>query len=78
MNNQNNERQRVLKAGVISFQGSKVDCAIHNISVGGANLEVNSALPIPDSFDLAINAEDGNQRCHVVWRKEGRMGVAFS
>jgi hypothetical protein len=78
MNNRKNERHNVLKAGTILFQSSKIDCAVHDVSVGGANLEVDSQLPIPDSFDLLIDAQTGKQRCQVVWRKEARIGVVFS
>jgi hypothetical protein len=77
MDNRNNERHQVRKAGTISFQGSGIDCTIHNISIGGANLEVAGHIGIPDSFDLMIDAENGKQHCHVVWRKERRIGVAF-
>jgi hypothetical protein len=78
MNSRSHERQGVLKAGTISFQDSKIDCAVRNVSVGGANLEVDSQIAIPNSFDLLIEAQTGNQRCHVVWRKGPRIGVAFS
>jgi len=78
MNNRRNERHPVLKAGTISFQGAKIDCAVYDVSVGGANLEVDSQLAVPDSFDLLIDAQIGKQRCRVVWRKEARIGVAFS
>ena len=78
MNNRNDERHQILKAGTISFQSSGIDCTVHNISIGGANLEVESHVGIPDSFDLMIDAENGTQRCHVVWRRERRIGVAFS
>jgi hypothetical protein len=78
MNNRINERHQVLRAGTISFQGSKIDCAVHNVSLGGAKLEVDDRIEVPDSFDLLIDAETGKQHCHVVWRKERRIGVAFS
>jgi PilZ domain len=78
MNNRRNERHQVLKAGTISFQGSKIDCAVHDVSAGGANLEIDSQKSVPDSFDLLIDAQTGKQRCRVVWRKEARIGVAFS
>jgi hypothetical protein len=77
MNNRSNERHQVLKTGTISFENSKIDCAVHDLSQGGANLEVDSQVGIPDAFDLLI-ADTGKQRCHVVWRKEARIGVAFS
>jgi PilZ domain-containing protein len=78
MNNRRHERQGALTPGTILFQDSKIDCAVHDVSVGGANLEVDSQIAIPNSFDLLIAAETGKQRCHVVWRKGPRMGVAFS
>ena len=77
MNNRKNERHEVLKAGTISFQGSRIDCAVHDLSLGGAKLEVDSQVTIPDAFDLLI-ADTGKQRCHVVWRRESQLGVAFS
>ncbi len=77
MDNRNSSRHRVRKAGTISYQGSGIECTVHDISLGGANLEVESAIAIPDSFDLLIDAENGKQHCHVVWRKERRIGVAF-
>jgi hypothetical protein len=78
MEKRNNERHQVLKAGTISFEGSGVQCTVHNISIGGANLEVESRIRIPDSFDLTIDAQDGTQHCQVVWRTDRRIGVSFS
>jgi hypothetical protein len=71
------QRQKVIKAGTILFDGSGTDCLVRKISLGGANLEVESQTGIPDSFDLIIDVERSNQRCHVVWRKARRIGVAF-
>jgi hypothetical protein len=59
MDNRRNERHEVLKAGTILFQGAKIDCAVHDLSVGGAKLEVDSQLSIPDSFDLLIDSQTG-------------------
>lgn len=71
------QRQNVMKAGTILFGGSGIDCLVRNMSVGGANLEVESQIGIPGSFDLVIEAEHSNHHCHVVWRKARRIGVAF-
>jgi hypothetical protein len=71
------QRQKVIKAGTILFDGSGTDCLVRKMSLGGANLEVESQTGIPDSFDLVIDVERSNQRCHVVWRKARRIGVAF-
>jgi hypothetical protein len=43
----------------------------------GANLEVESQIGIPNSFDLVIAADHSNHHCHVVWRKARRIGIAF-
>jgi hypothetical protein len=71
------QRQDVLKAGTILFDGSGTDCLVRKISLGGANLEVESQTGIPDSFDLVINVERSNHHCHVVWRKARRIGIVF-
>ena len=71
------QRQHVLKAGTILFDGSGTDCLVRKMSLAGANLEVESQTGIPDSFDLVIDVERSDQRCHVVWRKARRVGVAF-
>jgi hypothetical protein len=78
MEKRNSERHEVLKAGTISFQGASIECTVHNISIGGANLEVETRARIPDSFDLTIDPEDGTQHCHVVWRTDRRIGVSFT
>jgi hypothetical protein len=76
-NTRDGQRQRVLKAGTILFNGSGTDCLVRKMSVGGANLEVESQTGIPDSFKLVINVEHSSQHCHVVRRKARRIGVAF-
>jgi hypothetical protein len=71
------QRQPILKAGTISFDGSGIDCLVRNMSGDGANLEVESKIGIPDSFDLVVDPEHSNHHCHVVWRKARRIRVAF-
>ena len=51
------QRQHVLKAGTILFDGSGTGCLVRKIWLGGANLEVESQTGIPDSFDLPLVAE---------------------
>ena len=70
-------RHRVLKAGKISFDGGAIDCTVRNISKTGAALEVASPIGIPQAFILVIEADHVQQPCHVVWRTEKRIGVAF-
>jgi hypothetical protein len=68
---------RILKAGTISFGGGTIDCAVRNLSETGAALEVVTPLFIPDRFTPIVQSEQLKGPCHIVWRKEKRMGVAF-
>jgi hypothetical protein len=70
-------RNTVLMSGAIEFAGSTINCLISNISISGAALDVTSPLDIPERFNLVFKADDTHIPCHVVWRKEERIGVAF-
>ena len=70
-------RNRTLKGGSIYFDGGAIDCTVRNISKTGAALDVVSPLGIPNEFTLMVPGDKLSQRCHVVWRKETRIGVAF-
>lgn len=70
-------RHRVLKAGTISFGGSVIDCTVRNLSETGAALEVVTPLFIPNRFTLIIPSEPLKRPCHIVWRRERRIGIAF-
>jgi hypothetical protein len=71
-------RQRVLKAGTISFDnGTGINCVVRNISADGAALEVESQTGIPSEFNLVIGTEQISQICRVLWRKTKRLGVVF-
>ena len=70
-------RRRVLKAGSIVFGGGAIDCTVRNLSETGAALEVVTPLFIPDRFTLVVPSDHLKRPCHVAWRKERRIGVAF-
>jgi PilZ domain len=70
-------RRRVLKAGSISFGGGAIDCTVRNISDTGAALEVVTPLFTPDRFNLVVQSDGLIRPCHIVWRKERRIGIAF-
>jgi PilZ domain len=68
-------RHRVLKSGTIEFGGGAIDCTVRNVSATGAALEVSSPFGIPTQFTLVSDGQ--HLPCHIVWRKENRIGVAF-
>jgi hypothetical protein len=70
-------RHRTLKAGTIEFGGGGIDCTVRNLSETGAALEVVTPLFIPDRFTLFVPSDQLKRPCHIVWRKEKRIGVAF-
>ena len=71
-------RRRVLKVGTIALKsGGGFSCTVRNISAAGACLEVASPFGIPDDFTLEIENEHMRRPCHVTWRKDKRIGVAF-
>ena len=70
-------RQRILKAGTISFGGGAIDCTVRNLSDTGAALDVSSPVGIPAQFTLVVEADQSQRLCDVVWRKEKRIGVRF-
>ncbi len=70
-------RHRVLKAGTIEFSGEALPCTVRNLSATGARIEVNSPLWFPDRFVLALASEGWRKPCHVVWRQDRRIGIAF-
>jgi hypothetical protein len=70
-------RKRVFKAGTIEFGGGAIDCTVKNLSETGAALEVVTPLFIPDRFTLFVPSAQSKRPCHIVWRKERRIGIAF-
>jgi hypothetical protein len=70
-------RYRVTKAASIEFRGGPVNCTVRDISTTGAALEVPSQIGIPAQFTLVIPDDRLNLPCHVVWRREFRIGVAY-
>jgi PilZ domain-containing protein len=70
-------RKRVLKTGAIEFGGGVIDCTVRNLSDTGAALSVESPVGIPTEFNLIV-PDQVKRMCRVVWRKENRLGVAFS
>jgi hypothetical protein len=70
-------RNPVLMSGAIEFAGSTINCLIRNISISGAALDVTNPHDIPERFNLVFKTDDAHIPCHVIWRQEGRIGVAF-
>jgi hypothetical protein len=70
-------RKTVLMSGAIEFAGSTINCLVTNISISGAAIEVTNPHDIPERFNLVFKADDAHIPCHVIWRKDEQIGVAF-
>ena len=70
-------RNAVLMSGAIEFAGTNINCLISNISISGAAIEITNSRDIPDRFNLVFKADDAHIPCHVIWRQEEQIGVAF-
>jgi hypothetical protein len=70
-------RYRVMKAARIKFGTVAVNCMVHDLSTSGAALEVTDQVGIPAKFTLVMPNDGLHLPCHVVWRKQFRLGVTF-
>ena len=73
-------RRRVLKSGTIEFATCVYSCAVRDLSDHGAALDLPDAIAMiamPLQFELVMETNQMRRHCHVIWRKENRLGVAF-
>src|SRR4029078_11979574 len=70
-------RHRVVKPAKIEYGGYKIACTVRDISITGAALEVSDQREIPTTFTLIMPDDQLRLPCHVVWRRDYRIGVAF-
>ena len=74
---------RVRPSGLVPNRGTIVvdprlpalDCAVIDISAGGACVYVNGATPIPERVTFVHSGVRKN--CRVAWRKGMRFGLQF-
>ncbi len=53
------------------------DCALMDVSQGGARIAVLAMEMVPQEFLLRFSSTDVSRRCRVVWRKDDEIGVVF-
>jgi hypothetical protein len=70
-------RKPVLMSGAIQFADGVIDCLVRDMTISGAALEVTDPQDIPERFNLFFKVDGAHIPCHVVWRQEERIGVAF-
>jgi PilZ domain len=80
MERRRQRRARTLKSARILFNQhhSVIDCTVRNMSPTGACLNVESALGIPEQFDVMFEADHTVRPCRMIWHKEQQIGVEFA
>lgn len=69
------EASAVVRTEDESFTAS---CLVHNLSLGGAKIRVDTHDPLPTEFILFLRpGSQIGRRCQIVWRVGNRVGVRF-
>ncbi len=54
------------------------DCALVDVSEGGARLAVLATDMVPDEFLLTFSgSSEVSRRCKVIWRRHDEVGITF-
>jgi hypothetical protein len=69
-------RYRMAKPALIEHGGDKIKCAIRDLSITGASLEVSDSTVVPAKFILIVPEDRLRLLCRVVRRTDFRIGVA--
>jgi hypothetical protein len=74
------ERWLTFKTGMIRCDDSaiEIECAVLDISEGGACLLIPVGARIPDDFQIFIDPNQTVHTCKVSWRMGNRIGVSFN
>lgn len=74
------QRRRVLLSGKLVHSAGEltVDCAIQDISAAGARVRVPDDTLVGDPIYLINMSHGVAYRARVAWRRENRLGLAFS
>ncbi len=73
-------RFKVDKRAVANYGGDKYPCTIRDLSTTGAAIEFPDpvkSIPIAKAFTLIMPDDGLKLQCHIVWKRDYRMGVTF-
>ena len=65
-------------AKIVAHDGSwGRDCRVVDVSDSGARLVIDEPADMPRDFVLALTERGKARHCHVVWTRDGEIGVKF-
>ena len=72
-------RHYAMKAATIILDDGQgtLPCFVRETSTTGARLKVGPGVDVPDGFQLQIGNKPP-RACHVVWKGDRQLGVAFN
>jgi len=71
-------RRRRHQSAWIALRGNQVECSLTNLSLGGAQIIVDSDTEVPDRFFLSLVPNvSGKKSCEVIWRRGNAIGLKF-
>ncbi|WP_165445862.1 sensor domain-containing diguanylate cyclase [Bradyrhizobium uaiense] len=62
---------------IFNFGQSTIDCVVRRITDEGATIELESALGVPEHFQLSIPSEQAILPCKLAWQSERQIGATF-
>jgi hypothetical protein len=77
MRNRSHDRQATLLPARIIAEGRSLDCAVRDVSPGGARLRVADPKVVPAEFQLVFQQTGEFRRAKVRWRRAQHIGVSF-
>jgi hypothetical protein len=73
-------RYKVDKRAIAEYGGDKYPCTVRDLSATGAAIEFSDpvrVIPIANAFNLIMPDDGLKLPCHIVWKRDYRMGVTF-
>ncbi|MBR0794253.1 diguanylate cyclase [Bradyrhizobium jicamae] len=72
-------RGRTFLAGkiIFNFGRSTFDCTIRQLTDGGATVELDGILAIPERVQLLVRGAEHPRPCKRLWQSERQVGLAF-
>lgn len=70
-------RRALIHACIINKSGHRIPCIVRNISKGGALLEVDEPLQLPNNLLLRVETDGFEASCDIRHRTSHAIGVNF-
>ena len=63
--------------GTVYLKGTAAECIVHDVSEGGACLQVPRAESLPSTFAVSLAKGIPPRACRIAWRCFDRLGILF-